>query len=286
MLVQTEGVTINLDNIVKIASVAGDAILEVYNQDAEHWNVQSKGEAGPVTAADLKAHQIIVRELAKITPTIPVLSEEGDLTQESERASWKSFWCVDPLDGTKEFIKRNGEFTVNIALVEGNKPIAGVITVPVTGEIAWGVRGQGSFLRKFGETDAIRLRCPSFELADPDLVLIGSRSGMTKMRASFLSLFKDHTTLVSGSTIKFLRIAEGKAHIYPRFFPTSEWDTCAAQIILEEAGGRIIQATEDGRLVTGLPTLRYNKPSSLLNPCFVAFGATTGIAEFFKDHMS
>lgn len=244
------------DGVIAIARRAAAAILEVYDSE---FAVQHKDDRSPLTAADLAAHRCIVDGLAALTPDIPVLSEESSSADIATRRQWARFWLVDPLDGTREFIKRNGEFTVNIALVEDGVATFGVIQQPVTGALWHGMPGQGAF-RRDGDADiAIHARIPA---ATP-LRIAASRSHRDARTQALLDALPGSEVLGCGSSLKFCRIAEGGMDLYPRFGPTSEWDTAAGQAILEAAGGAVLDPK--GR------AFRYNQRDTLLNGDFVAF---------------
>ncbi len=246
--------------IIHIAIDAGKAILNVYEQDFE---VQSKADQSPLTQADLAAHHLIVDALQDLTPDIPVLSEESADIPYTTRSQWRRYWLVDPLDGTREFVKRNGEFTVNIALIEQGAAVLGVVHVPVTGKTFYGAAGQGAFLRDAdGQTRPIEV---ARHAATPVRVA-GSRSHAGDSLLQFLKHLGAHEMVSMGSSLKLCLVAEGKADIYPRLGPTSEWDTAAAQAVVEAAGGQVTDTQ-------GNP-LRYNQKESLLNPFFLVFGDT------------
>ncbi len=244
---------------VTIAREAGRAILEVYARDFE---VDFKADASPLTEADLASHRLITAALAELTPHLPVLSEESAELPIETRRSWSTFWLVDPLDGTKEFVKRNGEFTVNIALISVGRPVLGVVHAPVLDVSYSAAEGEGAFKRDgLGEDRPIHTRAPN----DRSLTVVASRSHSNAATESFLTAVGEHfdIELVSqGSALKICLVAEGTAHLYPRTGPTMEWDTAAAQAVLEQSGG--IMSHFDRR-----SPLRYNKPE-LLNPHFVA----------------
>lgn len=249
--------------IAEIAVEAGKAILAIYQQDFE---VSQKDDASPLTQADLASHRIICDALADLTPDIPVLSEESSSIEWDVRADWGQYWLVDPLDGTKEFINRNGEFTVNIALIRYHNPILGVVHVPVTGTTYTGLVGKWASRHTLnGSMEHIRIREPS---ADP-VVVVGSRSHANPRLQEYLDRIGDYELVSMGSSLKFCLLAEGKADFYPRLGPTSEWDTAAAHAVVLAAGGKII--TLDGN------PLRYNMKKSLLNPEFLV------IADSGKD---
>ena len=243
--------------VIVIAREAAAAILAVYENAFE---VESKSDASPLTAADMAAHHIIVDGLARLTPDWPVLSEEAaDIPWETRR-HWGRYWLVDPLDGTREFVKRNGEFTVNIALIDQNVPVFGVVLAPVGGALWHGVLGQQAY-RRDGQTDVqLRTRAP----ASAPLRVAASRSHRDARTEALLARIGDTETIGLGSSLKFCRIAEGSLDVYPRFGPTSEWDTAAAQCVLEAAGGAVL--APDGR------AFRYNRRETLLNGDFIALG--------------
>ncbi|MEQ9285455.1 MAG: 3'(2'),5'-bisphosphate nucleotidase CysQ [Cyclobacteriaceae bacterium] len=242
--------------IAKTASIeAGKAILEVYNSD--DFNVEKKGDDSPLTQADKNAHNVIVSFLEKTG--LPILSEEGKDIPYDERKNWELFWMVDPLDGTKEFIKRNGEFTVNIALIKDGRSIAGVVYVPVTQKLYWAVQNEGAYLQSEGKTS--RLQSNQIDLSQKGLKVVASRSHLNEDTQVFLDSLDQPETVSMGSSLKFTVIAEGNADVYPRFAPTMEWDTAAAQIITEESGAKVLKQGQDA-------PLEYNK-KNLLNPHFI-----------------
>lgn len=241
-----------------LAQQAGQAILEVYDSD---FAVEHKQDRSPLTAADIASHRVILAGLAALTPDLPVLSEESAEIPYLERAHWNRYWLVDPLDGTREFVKRNGEFTVNIALIEHTRPVLGVVQAPVTGELWFAWNGGGAFGQAGQDKEATRLH--TRRRGEP-LVVPGSRSHGLEREAELLSRVGPFERKPLGSSLKFCRIAEGAADLYLRLGPTSEWDTAAAQCVLEQAGGGVID-------FAGLP-LRCNARESLLNGDFIAFG--------------
>ena len=250
------------EGVIALAHRAAARILAVYDSAAfeDEAAIRQKDDRSPLTAADLASHRCIVDGLAELTPGLPVLSEESATVEIAARRGWQRFWLVDPLDGTREFIKRNGEFTVNIALVEAGVAVFGVIQQPVTGALWHGVPGCGAFRRTEGGELALRTRVPA---ARP-LRVAASRSHRDARTQALLDALPAHETLACGSSLKFCRIAEGEIDLYPRFGPTSEWDTAAGQAILEAAGGAVL----DPR---GRP-FRYNQREGLLNGDFVALG--------------
>ncbi len=244
--------------LLDIARAAGQAILEVYHQD---FSVEQKDDDSPLTAADLASNRIIVQRLRELDPDVPILSEEGADIPYPTRSQWQRYWLIDPLDGTREFVKRNGEFTVNIALIENGRPVAGVVHVPVTGISYLGQSGQGAW--KIDPQDRslpIRVR----DRRQATAHVAGSRSHAGDSLRRFLERLGDHEIVSMGSSLKLCLVAEGTADIYPRLGPTSEWDTAAAQAVVEAAGGMVTD--------TQLRPLRYNTKESLLNPHFLVFG--------------
>lgn len=248
-------------DVVRLAQRAGDAILGVYGGQFE---VTHKSDQSPLTLADLRAHQIIVHGLQVLTPDVPVLSEEASDIPFEQRRQWSRYWLVDPLDGTKEFVSRNGEFTVNIALVENHVPVLGIVHVPVTGTTYTGAAGAGSFRYVDAEpAQPLRVCTPA---ASP-LRIVGSRSHRGDTLDRYLPKLSPYEWIAVGSSLKFCLIAAGSADFYPRFGPTSEWDTAAAQAVVEAAGGAVI-GTDGERL-------RYNTKAGLLNPHFLVYGDLT-----------
>jgi 3'(2'), 5'-bisphosphate nucleotidase len=240
-----------------IARAAGDAILSIYHSD---FAVETKADASPLTAADLAAQQVIMTGLAALDPVLPVLSEEAKTLAWSERRQWSRYWLVDPLDGTREFVKRNGEFTVNIALIVEHEPVLGVVAAPAQGLLYWGAVGVGAFSHHRGsEQLPIHISPPGNPLR-----VVGSRSHASVETTEYLEGVKPHVITGIGSSLKFCLVAEGKADLYPRFGPTSEWDTAAGQALLEAAGGHVTRL--DGH------RLRYNCRETLVNGDFLAFG--------------
>jgi 3'(2'), 5'-bisphosphate nucleotidase len=248
-----------IEPIVTLAEDAGRAILEVYSTDFE---VQSKADESPLTQADLASHNCIVAGLEQLTPDMPIISEESGLPDFEERRSWDRYWLIDPLDGTKEFVNRNDEFTVNIALIDKNRPVFGVVHVPVQTKTYVGCEGLGAELRDGDNVpEPIRVNTVS---TDPVRV-VGSRSHRGASLDAYLEALGEHDMVPMGSSLKFCVVAEGGADLYPRLGPTSEWDTAAAQAVVEQAGGSVV--TLDGHAMT------YNAKSDILNPHFFVIGA-------------
>jgi 3'(2'), 5'-bisphosphate nucleotidase len=248
-----------LDAVKDIARRAGHAILDVYGTDFE---AQAKADQSPLTEADLAAHRLILAELSRITPELPVLSEESaSEIDTAERRSWLRYWLVDPLDGTKEFVARNGEFTVNIALIDGHRPVLGVVHIPVSDTTYSGIPGVGAW-REANERAAssISVRRPARAV----LRVLGSRSHASPKLVDALQAVGPHELISAGSSIKLCLVAEGAADLYPRLGPTSEWDIAAGQAVIEAAGGQVVDL--------GGEALRYNARPTLLNPDFLAYG--------------
>jgi len=248
-----------LEHVAGIACAAGREILEVYAGGAAAST--AKADDSPLTAADLRAHRLIVERLNELTPELPVLSEESAHVPFATRSRWSRYWLVDPLDGTREFLSRNGEFTVNVALIEGHAPVLGVVHVPVTATTYRGIAGAGAWRQRPGEpAQAIQVAPRS----GAPLRVVGSRSHRGDSLDAFLARAGTHELVGVGSALKFCLVAEGAADVYPRLGPTSEWDTAAAHAVLVAAGGAVC-ALDGG-------ALEYNAHESLLNPFFVAFG--------------
>ncbi|HEY3487516.1 MAG TPA: 3'(2'),5'-bisphosphate nucleotidase CysQ [Gammaproteobacteria bacterium] len=247
-----------LQFVTHVAQAAGHEIMKIYDSPFE---VQRKLDKSPLTAADIAAHELIVRELGRLEPRLPVLSEESPAIEFSERRQWPRYWLIDPLDGTREFVKRNGEFTVNIALIDGHEPVLGVVYAPVLEVLYYASRGTGAYKReRQNETNKIHTR----KAPTDTITVAGSRSHSDRRMEEYLTRLGAHEIIGMGSSIKACLVAEGKVDLYPRFGPTSEWDTAAAQCIVEEAGGAIT--------TTNMQPLRYNTQSSLINPSFFVFG--------------
>lgn len=255
-----------LDAVIAIARQAGEAIMKVY---ATEFDVESKTDNSPLTQADLAAHHLIVRRLKQLTPHIPILSEESESIAADIRNTWQLYWLIDPLDGTREFIKRNGEFTVNIALIHQHVPILGVVYAPVTELLYFASAGQGAF-RQAKNAACVPIHTRPFKT--DALIVAGSRSHSDHRVQQFLNNIHSATgkapELISmGSSLKICLVAQGSADVYPRLGPTSEWDTAAAHCILKEAGGDILDVQGHA--------LRYNTKQSLLNPHFFATGSAS-----------
>ena len=259
-----------LSQVVEISRQAGEAILEVYNR-AEGFEVDSKSDDSPVTAADLAAHHILHPALMKLLPGVPVLSEESSLPPFSERGQWQRYWIIDPLDGTKEFIKRNGEFTVNVALIDNGVPVLGVVYVPVLDITYSGIQGVGAWKIVKGEEQPIKVRTlAELKASGKPAEVVASRSHGAEAVDNMLQKLTDELGPVEtknmGSSLKLCLVAEGEADLYPRLALTSEWDTAAAQAVVEAAGGKVMDIDFN--------VLRYNTKEDILNPFFYVVGDT------------
>jgi len=247
-----------LNSIISLAEQAGEKILEIYETD---YAIEHKEDETPLTEADMAAHHFIEAGLQTLTPEIPILSEESADISFATRQQWQRYWLVDPLDGTREFIKRNGEFSVNIALVEDGTAILGVVYAPVMRTSYYARRGAGAFKREPGR-EAVPMHCQTS--ARDKVIVAVSRSHRGVSLNAFLDKLGSYDIISMGSALKSCLVAEGVADVYPRLGPTSEWDTAAAQCVVEEAGGRITD--------TKMDILRYNTKDSLLNPYFFVSG--------------
>lgn len=250
---------IRMEDLLAVAKEAGLATLEIYNKE---FNVELKDDRSPLTEADKKSNEIILNKLQNLYPEIPFISEETKQIPYQTRKEWDHFWLIDPLDGTKEFIKRNGEFTINIALIKNQQPVLGVIYVPVKDIMYYAQQGKGSFkIEKGGGEIPIKAR----EATDDKLIIVGSRSHASQEFYDIVEEKKKHFNDVelisSGSSLKFCLVAEGKAHIYPRTGPTYEWDTAAGHAIALESGKEVYNFDDD-------EPLSYNK-ENLLNGWFI-----------------
>lgn len=257
-----------LDKTLLLARQAGEKILQVYNRDTK-LAVDTKKDDSPVTEADLAAHAILKPGLEMLLPGVPVLSEESTLPLYPVRQGWSRYWIIDPLDGTKEFIKRNGEFTVNIALIERGVPVLGVVYVPVLDLAYTGIHGNAAYKISHGRKEKIRTR----SMADRErmhlpLGVVASRSHGAEAVDRFLKKIANKLGDIElknmGSSLKLCLVAEGAADIYPRLALTSEWDTAAAQAVVEAAGGKVLDINLD--------ELRYNTKDDILNPFFYVIG--------------
>lgn len=249
------------ETVIAIAHEAAAEIMRIY---ASGFDVAIKDDDSPVTAADLAAHACISRGLARLTPDLPILSEESEHADWETRRHWGAYWLVDPLDGTREFIKRNGEFSVNIALIYQGAPTFGVVLAPATGLVWHAMRGEQAYRRQGLHDTVLRVRAP----AQAPLRVAASRSHRSPRTSELLQRMGEVETVAQGSSLKFCRIAEGELDVYPRLGPTAEWDTAAGQCVLHAAGGAVLSTA------TGKP-FRYNRRDTLLNGDFIALGDTS-----------
>lgn len=250
--------TYPLNTLVAITRDAGNAILKIYESDFE---VIEKSDGSPLTLADKNANDIIEQGLKELQPQLPIVSEESKRPVAAIRNEWRRYWLVDPLDGTREFTKRNGEFTVNIALIEDGAPVMGIVHVPVTNVTYFADMATGAF-RQNGDSQAEPIRAKTY--AGGKAVVVASRSHANPLLTEFFEQLDEYEILSMGSSLKLCLVAEGQADVYPRLGPTSEWDTAAAHCVVNAAGGQVTDM--DGAV------LQYNK-TDILNPWFVVSGA-------------
>lgn len=247
-----------LPSILEVARTAGREIMEVYGR---HFAVEEKADRSPLTEADLRSQARIIEGLNALTPATPILSEESAVVPHAERARWREYWIVDPLDGTREFVARSPEFTVNIAFVRDHRPVFGVVHVPAQRRDYYACEGVGAF-RRSSDDQVVPIR--AHPRAVSPVRVVGSKSHRGDSLDALLKRLGPHELKAVGSSLKFCLVAEGAADFYPRLGPTSEWDTAAAQAVLECAGGYVTD-------LVGQP-LRYNTRPTLLNPDFIAYG--------------
>lgn len=247
-----------INEINRIAIEAGEKIMLLYQKE---FDIHEKSDKSPLTEADLASHNYICEQLNRLTPNIPILSEESAAISWEERKLWHTYWLIDPLDGTKEFIKKNGEFTVNIALISQGVPALGVVYAPDLDVLYFGSESLGAYKKSEGRSERIRIAAPP----KGTIKVVGSRSHQSDDMEQYLQRFVDYELLSMGSSLKLCLVAEGEADIYPRFGPTSEWDIAAAHAVLKAAGGSCF-------LYDGGHELLYNSKESLLNPYFIAQG--------------
>jgi 3'(2'), 5'-bisphosphate nucleotidase len=248
-----------IEPLVDLAREAGERIMEVYSTE---FDVESKDDDSPLTLADLASHNTLVAGLSELAPDIPILSEEGGMPPFEERGKWHRYWLIDPLDGTKEFVNRNGEFTVNIALIVQHEPVLGIVRVPAKDVTYVGCEGHGAD-RRHRDEKPVRIHVAK-KHSHPARI-VGSRSHRGASLDAFLDRVGDYELVPMGSSLKFCVVADGDADVYPRLGPTSEWDTAAAQAVVEQAGGSVV--TTDGE------RLAYNTKDDILNPYFLVIGA-------------
>lgn len=246
---------IELDYIINIAKEAGDAIMEIYKKD---FKIDHKTDKSPLTQADIKSNEIICSSLYKFYPNIPIMSEENKQIDYEIRKKWEYYWCIDPIDGTKEFIKKNGEFTINIALIHKDKPVLGVVYAPIIKNIYYAKKGEGAFKNN--------IKLPiKINRSDNKFIIVASKSHMSEETEKYIDKIKtkkEKVLISRGSSLKLCLVAEGAVDIYPRFAPTMEWDTAAAHAIVLEVGKKVIEYKTD-------LALKYNK-ENLLNPWFIS----------------
>ena len=246
-----------IENLIRISKDAGDAIMDIYETE---FDVNIKSDKSPLTKADLSSNKIICQSLKEITPAIPILSEESSDIPYQERMKWKQYWLVDPLDGTKEFIKKNGEFTTNIALISKNRPILGVINAPAKNEIFWGSKDIGAY-HLMGRSVSNKKKISVSQHDKNNLRIVTSRSHPSGVLKTLIGKLERFEVVSVGSSLKFCLIAKGEADCYPRLGPTCEWDTAAGEIIAESAGATIVDTRNN--------PIKYNKASGFLNPNFI-----------------
>ncbi|WP_432472058.1 3'(2'),5'-bisphosphate nucleotidase CysQ [Amphritea sp. HPY] len=250
---------IDNNEVIDLAKLAGDRIMDIYQRDFE---VSDKADQSPLTEADLASHHCIVDGLKALTPDIPVLSEESDEQVMQDRINWSCYWLIDPLDGTKEFIKRNGEFTVNIALIENGKAVFGVVHAPALQITYWGGADIGAFKQE-SRGNVKQIKAAEIPSENNNWRVVGSRSHQSDDFREFMTRLPGADIVAMGSSLKLCLVADGNAHLYPRLGLTSEWDTAAAQAVVEAAGGQVLQYPE-------LTPLLYNsREDTLLNPYFI-----------------
>lgn len=247
-----------LETVCRIATEAGAKALSIYHSD---FGVSTKEDNSPLTQADLEAQRIISSALSELTPDLPQLSEEGADIPYETRSEWREYWLIDPLDGTKEFVNRNDQFTINIALIQDGRPVLGAVHAPALDSSWFGATNLGAF-RRGGSGPAQHIQVAPAHLQKPRILI--SRSHRSDSVDQLLETMEDYEPISMGSSLKFCLIAEGGADFYPRLGPTSEWDTAAGHAVLKAAGGHVID-------FRGRP-LRYNETDSLLNSWFIAYG--------------
>lgn len=252
-----------LDRVLELCRQAGSEILKIYNQP-QAVEVIQKADSSPVTEADFVSHRVLADGLGKLLDSVPILSEEGEPVPYEQRRLWQRYWLIDPLDGTKEFINRNGEFTVNVALVEQGAPVLGVVYVPVL-ELAYlGLKGNGAWKLDSTGLHPINTR----KLGGGTFAVVASRrhgaEAVGKLLTKLETVFGNIETRNLGSSLKLCLVAEGEADLYPRLAPTCEWDTAAAQAVVESAGGQV--------LTESLDVMRYNAKENIVNPHFFVVG--------------
>ncbi len=257
-----------LPQVLAVAKTAADSIADIFH--TKNYTTNIKSDNSPVTEADLRAHQIIERELLKIDPSLPVLSEESSMVPYHERSQWPKYWLVDPLDGTKEFIRGTNDFTVNIALIEDHNPVLGVVVAPMLKQYYWGLKGGQAFFQEGdlgdkGDKEPIVIQVNQ-TLRTPIKVAVSRyHHQKSKVWKSFIEKLGPYELIQCGSALKICLVARGEADLYPRFGETGEWDTAAGHCILEAAGGKLVDLAGN--------TLKYNTKPTIINPSFLAIGS-------------
>ncbi|MGH1461557.1 MAG: 3'(2'),5'-bisphosphate nucleotidase CysQ [Neptuniibacter sp.] len=250
-----------------LAREAGQAVMEIYTKD---FAIYDKSDSSPLTEADLAAHRILVDGLNKLTPEIPVLSEESNEQVKKERINWQQYWLIDPLDGTKEFIKKNGEFTINVALIQDGEPVFGAVYAPAIDVLYWGAKGQGA-VKQEGDQAPTAISVSGVPTVNTGWKVVGSRSHQSEEFKTFMKKLPDAEIIAMGSSLKLCLVAEGKADLYPRLGLTSEWDTAAAHAVVLAAGGLVLN-------IETLEPLIYNQNAdTLLNPFFIVCPETSSL---------
>ncbi|MEC9374869.1 MAG: 3'(2'),5'-bisphosphate nucleotidase CysQ [Pseudomonadota bacterium] len=259
-----------IDTIIEISEEASSKIIDIYSKG---YTLEKKEDTSPLTEADRFSHKIIENSLKKLSPNLPILSEEGSIKSWAERSNWNEYWLIDPLDGTKEFINRNGEFTVNIALIQNHRAVLGVVVVPTTNQCFYGCHNYGAFEKN---TTSAPKKISVANPSESPIRVVGSRSHRGKSLDKYLERLGEHELVTMGSSLKLCLVASGAADIYPRLGPTSEWDTAASQAIVEAAGGFVV--TKDKQ------PLLYNTKADILNPEFLVYGdPNKDWTEFLSD---
>lgn len=267
-------VSLYLPPLIELAQQASAAILDIY-QRSRQFDVHAKSDSSPLTQADLLANEVLVKGLQALTPGLPILSEEGLQPDYAIRQSWERYWLIDPLDGTKEFVAHSGEFSINIALIERQRPILGLIYLPVMDTVYYACHGKGAF-KQGPEQLPVQCYTRQWESVLPIVLTLGNRSKLVKLQP-LLDQLGQYEIINAGSAYKFCLIAEGRADLYPRLGLTYEWDTAAGQIIVEEAGGIVVDLNAQ--------PLQYNTKASLLNSHFFGIGDATALAVKLKPVM-
>lgn len=253
------------EQVNELARKAGQAVMEIYEKD---FAIYDKSDSSPLTEADLAAHSILVQGLKTLAPDIPVLSEESNADEQVDRFSWNTYWLIDPLDGTKEFIKKNGEFTINVALIVAGEPVFGVVYAPAIDVLYWGAQGEGAFKQESNAAPA-DITVSGVPSVNTGWKVVGSRSHQSDEFKQFMEKLPEAEIIAMGSSLKLCLVAEGKADLYPRLGLTSEWDTAAAHAVVLAAGGQVL-SMEDMK-----PLIYNSRKDTLLNPHFIVCPETS-----------